>query len=61
LTGTHEGDWLEYDATGRHVDFQVVIFFPWDPELALFRGERVHFDPIAAGLSAAGLPGSAAE
>ena len=61
LTGTHEGDWLEYDASGRQVDFQVVIFFPWDPELALFRGERVHFDPIAAGLSAAGLPGRAAE
>jgi predicted ester cyclase len=50
LTGTHERDWLEYAATGRRIDFQVVIFFPWDPALALFRGERVHFDPIAAGL-----------
>jgi hypothetical protein len=43
LTGTHARDWLEYAAT--------LIFFPWDPEMRLFRGERVHFDPIAAGLS----------
>jgi predicted ester cyclase len=50
LTGTHERDWLEYPATGRGIDFQVVIFFPWDPERRLFLGERVHFDPIAAGL-----------
>ena len=53
LTGTHERDWLEYPATGRAIDFQVVIFFPWDPEQRLFRGERVHFDPISAGLGSA--------
>jgi predicted ester cyclase len=51
LTGTHARDWLEYAATGRRIDFQVVIFFPWDPARRLFLGERVHFDPIAAGLS----------
>ncbi|HEU4464675.1 MAG TPA: nuclear transport factor 2 family protein [Gemmatimonadota bacterium] len=51
LTGTHERDWLEYPATGRRIDFQVVIFFPWDPARRLFLGERVHFDPIAAGLT----------
>ena len=51
LTGTHERDWLEYAATGRRIDFQVVIFFPWDPARRLFLGERVHFDPIAAGLA----------
>ena len=51
LTGTHERDWLEYPATGRSIDFQVVIFFPWDPEARLFTGERVHFDPFAAGLA----------
>ena len=49
LTGTHERDWLEYAGTGRGIDFQVVIFFPWDPARRLFLGERVHFDPIAAG------------
>jgi len=51
LTGTHELDWLEYAATGRAIDFQVVIFFPWDPARKLFLGERVHFDPVAAGLA----------
>jgi predicted ester cyclase len=51
LTGTHERDWLEYAATGRAIDFQVVIFFPWDPARRLFLGERVHFDPVAAGLA----------
>ena len=53
LTATHAHDWLEYPATGRRVDFAVVIFFPWDPATRLFRGERVHFDPIAAGLAEA--------
>lgn len=54
LTGTHARDWLEYEATGQRIDFPVVIFFPWDPTLRLFRGERVHFDPIAAGLADTG-------
>lgn len=52
LTGTHAGDWLEFGASGRRVDFPVVIFFPWDRERRLFRGERVHFDPRAVGLDA---------
>ncbi|HJR53829.1 MAG TPA: nuclear transport factor 2 family protein [Gemmatimonadota bacterium] len=51
LSGTHERDWLEFPATGRAIDFQVVIFFPWDPARRRFQGERVHFDPIAAGLA----------
>ena len=51
LTGTHLNPWLDYAATGRRVDFPVVIFFPWDRERRLFRGERVHFDARAAGLS----------
>ena len=44
VTGTHEADWLDYKATGEHVDFGVVIFFPWDSERKLFKGERVHTD-----------------
>jgi len=44
VTGTHEQDWLEFSATGRPVEFRVVIFFPWDPAQKLFRGERVHVD-----------------
>jgi ketosteroid isomerase-like protein len=42
VTGTHEQDWLDYEATGERVEFKVVIFFPWDPVQKLFRGERVH-------------------
>jgi len=42
VTGTHERSWLEYEATGSRVEFGVVIFFPWDRERRLFRGEKVH-------------------
>jgi ketosteroid isomerase-like protein len=42
VTGTHEQDWLDYEASGESVEFRVVIFFPWDPEQRLFGGERVH-------------------
>jgi hypothetical protein len=42
VTGTHEQDWLHYEASGERVEFRVVIFFPWDPVQGLFGGERVH-------------------
>ncbi len=41
-TGTHQADWLDLPATGQDVTFRVVIFFPWDPEAKLFKGERVY-------------------
>ena len=41
MTGTHEQDWIGYEATGERVEFGVVIFFPWDPERRLFTGEKV--------------------
>ena len=41
--GTHQGSWLGNEPTGNHIDFKVVIFFPWDPERRLFRGEKVWF------------------
>jgi predicted ester cyclase len=44
VTGTHEADWLDYKATGEHVEFGVVIYFPWDSARQLFRGEKVHSD-----------------
>jgi len=44
VTGTFQHDWLDFPATGARVEFKVVIFFPWDPSLAKFRGERVYFD-----------------
>jgi predicted ester cyclase len=42
VTGTHEADWLDYEATGERVEFVVVIFFPWDPDARLFKGEKVY-------------------
>jgi ketosteroid isomerase-like protein len=44
VTGTHEADWLDYEATGERVEFKVVIFFPWDPAAQLFKGEKVWVD-----------------
>ena len=44
VTGTHEQDWLDYAATGERVEFQVVIFFPWDPKAKLFSGEKIHVE-----------------
>ena len=42
VTGTHEGEWLGVAPTGEHLSWKVVIFFPWDPEQRLFRGEKVY-------------------
>jgi hypothetical protein len=44
VTATHEADWRHYAATGERVEFRVVIFFPWDRERRLFRGEKVFVD-----------------
>ena len=41
VTGTHKGKWLSYAPTGDKVEFRVVIFFPWDSQAKLFKGERV--------------------
>lgn len=42
VTGTHEGDWLDYQATRQHVEFDVIILFPWDPKQEKFSGERIY-------------------
>jgi predicted ester cyclase len=51
VTGTHRGEWLGVAASGQKLGWKVVIFFPWDRERHLFRGEKVY----TAGLP---LPGS---
>jgi predicted ester cyclase len=43
VTATHRGDWLGHTATGRAVQFDVLIYFPWDEQRQKFRGERVYF------------------
>ena len=44
VTATHTGQWLDYAPTGAKVEFNVVIFFPWDMEKQKFKGERVYTD-----------------
>jgi predicted ester cyclase len=44
VTGTHEARWLDYAPSGERLTWRVVIFFPWDPEQRLFRGEKVYTD-----------------
>ena len=41
--GTHQGPWLDHEPSGERVEFKVVIFFPWDPDSRLFKGETVWF------------------
>jgi len=41
VSGTHKGKWLSHAPTAAKLDFRVVIFFPWDPRLKKFKGERV--------------------
>jgi predicted ester cyclase len=44
VTGTHRGRWLDHEPTGEALTWNVVIFFPWDPDRRLFRGEKVYTD-----------------
>jgi predicted ester cyclase len=44
VTGTHLGTWLGAEPTGEHLSWRVVIFFPWDAERRLFKGEKVYVD-----------------
>jgi len=42
VTGTHEAEWLGFPPLGERLSWKVVIFFPWDPQARLFRGEKVY-------------------
>jgi predicted ester cyclase len=46
VTGTHEAAWLGFEATGKLLRWQVVIFFPWDDEQCLFRGEKIYLEGL---------------
>ena len=48
VTGTHRGPWLGQEPTGEHLTWNVVIFFPWDEEQRLFRGEKVYSDAFSS-------------
>ncbi len=42
VTATHRRRWLEWEATGGRIAFDVAIFFPWDPRARRFGGEKVY-------------------
>jgi predicted ester cyclase len=44
VTATHRGRWLDNEPTGERLEWRNAIFFPWDPERRLFRGETVYTD-----------------
>ena len=46
VAGTHEGRWLEAEPTSEFLRWRVVIFFPWDREARLFRGEKVYTEGL---------------
>ncbi|MHB8468858.1 MAG: ester cyclase [Gaiellaceae bacterium] len=42
VTATHEAPWLGAPPSGERLEWNVVIWFPWDQERRLFRGEKVY-------------------
>ena len=44
VTATHAGRWLDHEPTGAKLTWRNAIFFPWDPEARLFKGEMVYTD-----------------
>ncbi|MEN3340964.1 MAG: hypothetical protein V7644_368 [Actinomycetota bacterium] len=42
VSATHEASWLGVEPTGERLEWSVVIWFPWDAEQRLFRGEKVY-------------------
>ena len=51
VTATHRAEWLGVAPSGERLSWKVVIFFPWDRDRRLFRGEKVY----TAGLPLSGL------
>jgi hypothetical protein len=46
VTATQQAPWLGTPPTGEPLEWRVVIWFPWDPERRLFRGEKVYVSGI---------------
>ena len=46
VTATHKAQWLEFPATNQHLEFRVIIFFPWKPAQKKFGGEKIYLDSV---------------
>ena len=46
VSATQRGTWLGTSPTGEPLEWKVVIWFPWDPERHLFRGEKIYVSGI---------------
>ena len=57
VTGTFTNKWLDTEPTGERLTWNVVIFFPWDEDKRLFRGEKVYADVFGLGTGRAGRAG----
>lgn len=42
VTATHAAAWLGVEPTGERLEWDVVIWFPWDGQRRLFRGEKIY-------------------
>ena len=47
MTGTQRGEWAGVPPSGKSVQLQVIIHFPWNDEVGKFAGENVYFDRSA--------------
>lgn len=41
VIGTHKATWLDFPPTGRKLEWDTLILFPWDAKKKKFKGERV--------------------
>jgi predicted ester cyclase len=48
VTATHEAAWLGVEPSGDRLEWDVIIWFPWDVDRRLFRGERIYVAGIDA-------------
>src|SRR5262249_20232927 len=42
VSATWQAEWLSAEPTGERLEWQVIIWFPWDQEQRRFRGEKVY-------------------
>ena len=49
MTGTSRGPWAGQPPSGKFMRTTVIIFFPWNPAVGKFSGEKIYLDQTAFG------------